>query len=119
MTPPTLDDFVSKLMGKWSLCQGSPFAQADESGLEISPDKNWYKLYPETDGAGLRRGLGFDRQGTWEAKDNSAMNEMPSYQLNLSIFGSGTIVAHVTFSTTPRKMRIDNFGVLHGDYVIE
>lgn len=113
---PTETVFRSQLIGRWKLCTTTSVFGTVEDGLEIAADGRWYKLY--ADGAGgLKRGSGFDHEGRWTIIDTSAMNGPGSFQLNLDIDGSGTVLTHPQFSQAPRGMRLNNTGVWIGDYV--
>jgi hypothetical protein len=105
--PGTLPGLI---IGSWLLCQQpSTFGTSDEIGLEIAADGSFYKLYRSPAGT-LERGVGFNKQGHWEIVDDR--------QLNLNVDGQGTAIILPQFATTPRKMRLNNFGVFIADYII-
>jgi len=111
----TISDLVAAMTGRWLLCgHESVFAMdGGDVGLEITADNHWYKLFA-AEGAATVRGAGFDEEGTWTAIDLG-----DHIQMNFEIFGSGTIFTAPVFASTPRAMRLNNNGVLVGDYVID
>ena len=113
----TTDEFRTLIVRKWMQCSAlSVFGTKDEIGLELLSDATWYKLYADDEGA-VARGVGFGRRGTWEIVDTSAMNGRPIFQVNLSVFGSGTVVTTPIFTADPMKMRLNNMGLFVADYV--
>jgi hypothetical protein len=116
---PTLDTFRKVLAARWVLC-GSPSVFGNggrDIGLEIVNDGTWYKLYPGPVGSTVR-GAGFDEEGKWEVISTGSPPEQP-FQLNLNIFGSGTVITHPVFAATPPAMRLNNNGVFVGNYVLD
>lgn len=109
--------FTSALLGVWTQCgTETAFCNSDQAGIEIAEQGRWYKLYADADGR-LWRGRGWDRRGTWAIIDTSDFNGPGSYQLNLMIDGSGTIISHPVITSDGFTMRIDNNGVCRGHYV--
>jgi hypothetical protein len=96
-----------KFVGKWVLCSAvSWLGTSDESGLEFADDGRWYKLYASPSG-GLERGGGFDQEGTW----------LYNGTIVVEIFGGGGTALYPALTTSPRRMRLNNFGVFIGDYI--
>jgi hypothetical protein len=113
----TIEEFRSLIARTWLLCSSpSVFGSNDEMGLELVRDGSWYKLYADGEGASIR-GEGFGRRGTWEVIETSMMNGRPTFQVNLSVFGSGTVITTPVFTAEPTKMRMNNMGLFIGDYV--
>jgi hypothetical protein len=113
----TIDEFRTLIVRSWMLCSApSVFGSKDEIGLELLSDATWYKLYASDDGT-VARGLGFGRRGTWEIVDSSAMSGRPLFHINLSVFGSGTVITSPIFTADPMKMRMNNMGLFVADYV--
>ena len=113
VTPTTTAEFTAAISGRWLLCSTheSVFGvDGGDIGLEITPDHHWYKLFA-AQGGGTIRGAGFDEEGTWSSLDTG--------QLNLDVFGSGTVITSPVLAMTPRAMRLDNNGVFRGTYVID
>jgi hypothetical protein len=113
LNPTTTQEYTAAISGRWLLCSTheSVFGvDGGDVGLEITPDHHWYKLFPAQGGATVR-GAGFDEEGTWTSEGVN--------QLNLQIFGSGTVITSPALATTPRAMRLDNNGVYRGTYVID
>lgn len=98
------------LAAQWLKCAGSPFATSDEVGIEFSDDGHWYKL--DLDGAGgVKRGSGFDHEGTYEL-----LYLYDHIQMNMNISGGGTMYIFPAFTTAPVKLRLNNMGII-GDYI--
>jgi hypothetical protein len=115
--PQTLEAFRQTIVHRWLLCaHPSVFGTNDEAGLDVLPDGTWFKLTVAADGS-LQRAGGFGQQGTWDIIDTSAMNGKPTFQLNLNIFGSGTVIVTPQFAGDPLKVRLNNMGLFVGDYV--
>ena len=117
----TMDAFRNAIAKRWFLCgMQSIFGQNQgDIGLEISPDGVWYKLYPGPEASAVR-GAGFDQEGKWEIITvSSGPGDIQPYQLNFDIFGSGTIITHPAFASTPAAMRLNNNGVFVGNYVLD
>jgi hypothetical protein len=112
--------FEAAISARWVLCGSeSVFGQnGGDSGLEITSDGNWFKLYPALGGA-LVRGAGFDEQGTWDTVlQPQAANDPQPFQLNLHILGSGTFFMHPTLASNPPAMRLINEGSI-ANYVLD
>lgn len=116
LRPSTEKDFVEALAQQWLLCNAPSVFGTNEAGLAIDPDGTWYKLQRRIDGS-LAPMDGWDNSGWWEVIDTSMMNGPGSYQLNLHISGSGTVIVHPVFAVNVVKMRLDNMGVHVADYV--
>jgi hypothetical protein len=114
--PQSLHSFQQLIVRRWLLCGQTSTFGTTEAGLDIAADGSWYKLVSGADGS-IERATGFDRQGTWEIIDTSAMNGKPTFQLNLSIFGSGTVIVTPQFAADPLKTRLNNNGVFVADYL--
>jgi hypothetical protein len=113
VVPPTLDNWTEAISGRWLLCgtHESVFGvDGGDVGLEITRDNHWYKLFPAQGGATIR-GAGFDEEGTWSVIDLR--------QLNLDVFGGGTVITLPVLATNPRAMRLNNNGVFQATYVID
>ena len=108
-------ELVSALTHVWLICGERSFFGTEAVGLEIRSNGRWAELHRRSDGA-LVRATG-NRAGTWEVLDNSAMNGANSYQLNLTMDGSGTHIAHTTFATATTKMRLSAMGDHLADHV--
>jgi hypothetical protein len=113
-----MDALRQAISGRWILCGHQSVFGVDRGdiGLEITPDNHWYKLY-EAEGFGTIRGAGFDEEGTWTALNVGEDSSTP--QLNLDIFGSGTVITSPVLASMPRAMRLNNNGVFVGNYVID
>ena len=113
----TIAEFRALIVRTWMLCSAtSVFGSRDEKGMELLPDGSWFKLYADNEGT-LTRGEGFGRRGTWEIIDTSGMSQRATFQVNLSIFGSGTVMTSPVFTAEPTKMRMNNMGLHIADYV--
>jgi hypothetical protein len=110
-----MDDLAAAMIHRWILCgRESAFAvDGGDIGIDIAQDKHWYKLYLGENGSTIR-GAGFDEEGTWEALDLG-----DHFQVNFQIFGSGTVITAPVFAAMPQAMRLDNFGVFRGNYVLD
>lgn len=110
-------EFVDTIIGAWVLCSAeSPLGpDAGESGILLDADGTWFMLFQDESGV-LLPASGFDREGTWDVIDTASFNGPGSFQLNLSIFGRGTVISHPEFTAQPVTMRINNNGVYEGDY---
>jgi hypothetical protein len=111
------DAFVSSIAGYWTLCGSqSVFCSNEEVGIEITADAHWYKLYADSSGL-LWRGLGWGRRGDWQVVDTSSFNGAGSYQLNLDIDGSGTVITHPEVAGDGSQLHLNNNGVCIADYI--
>jgi len=109
-------EFREMMAGNWLLCTTpSVFGTTIEVGLAIYEDFRWAKLTRGEDGQ-LRAMGGWDQEGRWESIDTSSMNGPGTYQLNLSIDGSGTVITIPVFAEQPAVVRLNNNGVFVADY---
>ena len=108
-------EFVAAVTHVWLVCDGRSFFNTDAAGLEIRSNGRWAELDRRGDGA-LVRATG-TRSGTWELVDGSAMNGPNSYQLNLTMDGSGTHITHPVFATATTKMRLSAMGDHLADHI--
>lgn len=109
--------FRQMLVGNWLLCSApSVFGTTGEVGLAIYEDFRWTKLTRGDDGQIHALG-GWDREGSWESIDTSSMNGPGTYQLNLKVDGSGTVITTPIFAEQPAVVRLNNNGVFVADYV--
>lgn len=103
-------------METWLLCATPSVFGTQEAGLDITADGRWSKLATASDGT-LVRATGWNQEGTWESLDNSAMNGgSPTYQLNLHIDGSGTVITNPVFAAQPSIVRLNNMGLYVANY---
>ena len=108
----SIGELNALFLGQWLLCSPtSVFGTEDEIGLDVIADGQWFKLYPDGNG-GVTRGQGPDRQGRFEALDNGEM-----VQVNLTLASGLTAITTPQFSSSPRKVRLNNNGVYKADYV--
>jgi len=109
-------EFREMMAGNWLLCTTpSVFGTTIEVGLAIYEDFRWAKLTRGEDGQ-IRAMSGWDQEGRWESIDTSSMNGPGTYQLNLSIDGSGTVITIPVFAEQPAVVRLNNNGVFVADY---
>ena len=115
---PNLDAFRAAISQRWLLCgtQSIFSPSGRDIGLEITTDGHWYRLFLGS-GGGTVRGAGFDEEGTWDTV--TVGDGTQPYQLNFHIFGSGMIYTRPALAETPRAMRLNNNGVLIGNYVLD
>jgi hypothetical protein len=59
---------------------------------------------------------GWEQEGSWDAIDTSLFRGPGSYQLNLDIDGSGTVITHPRFADQPAILRLNNNAVFEADY---
>jgi hypothetical protein len=115
---PNLDAFRAAISQRWVLCGKMSIFRTDgrDIGLEITADGHWYRLFLGPGGSTVR-GAGLDEEGSWDTV--TVGNESQPFQLNFTIFGSGMIYTRPVLAVTPRAMRLDNNGVLIGNYVLD
>ena len=105
------------MAGNWLLCASpSVFGTTGEAGLAIYEDFRWSKLTRGNDGQ-LHASSGWGQEGRWESFDTSDMNGPGTYQLDLNIDGSGTVITIPTFAVQPAVVRLINNGDFVADYV--
>lgn len=115
-TAATEAGFREMMVGNWLLCATpSVFGTTGDVGLAIYEDFRWAKLARGEAGE-LHVMGGWEHEGSWESIDTSEMNSPGTYQLNLSIDGSGTVITIPVFAEQPAVVRLDNHGVFVADY---
>ena len=115
---PSVDAFRAAISQRWLLCGTTSIFKRDgrDIGLEITADGHWYRLFLGPGGSTVR-GAGFDEEGAWDTI--MVGTDTQPYQLNFTIFGSGMIYTRPALAETPRAMRLNNNGVLIGNYVLD
>jgi hypothetical protein len=114
-TPGARDAFTAAFVGRWLTCQGSIFPNPKEVGLEFAADGTLSKLYPGKTPGTVVRASGFGEEGRWSLLDIGSA----TIQVDLEMAGGGGISLFPVFTSSPRKMHLDNFGVFQGDYAID
>jgi len=115
-TAATEAGFREMMVGNWLLCATtSVFGTTGDVGLAIYEDFHWAKL-ARGEGGELHVMGGWEHEGNWESIDTSEMNSPGTYQLNLNIDGSGTVITIPVFAEQPAVVRLNNNGVFVADY---
>jgi hypothetical protein len=114
--PTTAQDFIHYIVGTWLVCSHPSIFRTTEAGMQIGSDGHWAKLYRDPNG-GLVAGTGSRDEGTWREIDVSAENGGPTFQLNLKIEGSGTVITLPTMSKGVTRMDLDDGMGNSADYV--
>jgi len=94
------------LVGPWNRCGGgSAIGNPDgEAGLEFTSDGSFRRLVRSADGT-VVPGSGIEDHGTWTVIDTTGMNGQGSYQVNLTVDGSGTYITLPVFLASPMSVR--------------
>jgi hypothetical protein len=90
------------IAGAWVTCDSTSALGTREDGIELSDDGRFYTLHRASDG-GLRRGAGFDETGSWQIVDGGRSG---AQQLDLHVFGAGTINTHAELVSRPPGLRL-------------
>ena len=116
VAPLSLEAFEELFVGTWLSCSGDLafFGSADEAGVEISADHQWWTL--RRDGAGgLVRLGGPLQEGTWEMGSACPPAEGPPICHVWMHNGVGFNVMSPVFALGQMKMRVNSMGTIASD----
>lgn len=94
------------LVGAWTRCgTGSAIGDpTNEAGLEFSADGRLQRLVRAADGT-VASGSGPGNEGAWTVIDTTDMNGPGSYQVDLTVDGSGTRITFPVILAAPSAVR--------------
>lgn len=94
------------LVGSWTRCgEGSAIGNPDgEAGLEFISDGSFRRLVRSADGT-VVPGSGIGDHGTWTVIDTTSINGPDSYQLDVTVDGSGRYITAPVFLASPMSVR--------------
>lgn len=105
------------LVGPWTRCgSGSAIGNpAGEAGLVFAADGTFRRLVRAADGT-VVPASGVGQEGTWVVRDTTSMNGPGSYQVDLTVDGSGTYISAPVFLASPTTVRFVGTQV-QADYI--